>query len=313
MRRGTILVALVAVGALSLGVTAFQGQAGRAGQPPAPQTITVDKLKDNLWVLKGGGGNTAVFVAADGVTVVDAKNPAWGQPILTEIKKLTDKPVTRLINTHSHFDHTGGNVEFPPSVDIVMHDVTKANVERWALPTSIAQQPDSPFKANPGKGLGKKTFKDKTSFGKGNDKVDVFFFGPGHTGGDTWVVFPALRVAHSGDIFAGKNLPILDAANGGSGVAMPDTLTKAHDGLTRSGVDTVITGHAQTTMTMADLKQWAEFNRDFLNAVRDGKKAGKSVDDIAGSWKVPEKYTGYGTPQPPRIKSNVQVIFDEVK
>ena len=138
----------------------------------------------------------------------------------------------------------------------------------------------------------------------------VLAAGSGHTNGDAWVVFPALRVMHAGDIFSGKNLPLLDAANGGSGVAIGDSLMKAFD--TVKNVDTIITGHS-TLMTTNDLKEYAEFNRDFLTAVRNAKKAGKSVDDVANSWKMPAKYTGYAAPQPARLKSNVQVIYDELK
>ena len=78
----------------------------------------------------GGGGNTAVFVTANGVTVVDTKNPGWGQPILDKIKELTPKPVTTLINTHTHGDHVSGNVEFPATVDVVVQENTKANMEK---------------------------------------------------------------------------------------------------------------------------------------------------------------------------------------
>ena len=88
MRRIAVLTALVAVGALSYAVSAQQ----------APKVVEVEKLKDNLFVLKGGGGNTAVFVQANGITVVDTKNPGWGQPILDKIKGLTNKPITTIIN-----------------------------------------------------------------------------------------------------------------------------------------------------------------------------------------------------------------------
>ena len=88
-------------------------------------------------MLKGGGGNTAVFIMADGVTVVDAKNPGWGQPILDKIKELTNKPVVRLINTHTHADHVSGNVEFPATVDIVTQENTKANMEKMVAPTGF--------------------------------------------------------------------------------------------------------------------------------------------------------------------------------
>ena len=138
-----------------------------------------------------------------------------------------------------------------------------------------------------------KTFKDKMTIGKGADEIDLFYFGRGHTNGDAWVVFPALRLVHAGDIFSGKNLPLLDANNGGSGVAIGDTLAKAAKSL--KNIDTVITGHS-TTMTMADLAEYAEFNKDFMKDVQAGKKAGKTVDDVADGWKIPEKYKGYAVP-----------------
>lgn len=131
MKRMIVLSLLVVTSALSLVVTAQQ-------QPAAPKVLEVTKLKDNLFVLKGGGGNTAVFIMADGVTVVDAKNPGWGQPILDKIKELTDKPVVRLINTHTHADHVSGNVEFPATIDIVTQENTKANMEKMVALSAMA-------------------------------------------------------------------------------------------------------------------------------------------------------------------------------
>jgi len=305
MRRGIFLGVLIAIGALSLVVAAQQGGGGQ----PAPKIIEVEKLKDNLYVLKGGGGNTAVFIMANGVTVVDAKNPGWGQPILDKIKELTNKPVTTLINTHTHGDHVSGNVEFPATVDIVVQENTKANMEKMVAPTGFPPATTNIFKENNGKGMPKRTFKDKMTLGKGSDEIDLYYFGRGHTNGDAWVVFPSLRTVHAGDIFSGKNVPLLDAINGGSGVAIPDTLQKVYD--TVKNVDTIITGHS-TQMTWADLKEYSDFNRDFLNDVRAAKKGGKTVDEVANTWKVPAKYTGYATPQPARLKANVQVVYDEL-
>jgi glyoxylase-like metal-dependent hydrolase (beta-lactamase superfamily II) len=304
MRREVALGGLLIIGALSVAVKAAQ-------QQPAPKVIEVEKLRDNLFMLKGGGGNTAVFVGTNGVVVVDTKNPGWGQPILDKIKTLTNKPVTTIINTHTHGDHVSGNVEFPATVDIIVQENTKTNMEQMKGPTGIAQQgtPTNIFKEHNGVGMAKKTFKDKMSIGSGADRIDLYYFGRGHTNGDAWVVFPAIRAMHAGDIFSGKNLPLLDANNGGSGVAIGDSLAKAAS--TVKNIDTIITGHS-TTMTMNDLGEYAAFNREFLAAVRDAKKAGKSVDDIAGSWKISSKYTGYDIQQA-RLKANVQVIFDELK
>ena len=181
MKRGIVLGALIAAFALSLVVAAQQQGAG--GQPQ-PKIIEVEKLKDNLFVLKGGGGNTAVFIATNGVVVVDAKNPGWGQPILDKIKTLTDKPITTLINTHTHGDHVSGNVEFPATVDIVVQENTKANMEKMVAPTGFPAATTNIFKENNGRGMPKRTFKDKMTLFKGSDEIDLYYFGRGHTNGD---------------------------------------------------------------------------------------------------------------------------------
>src|SRR5204862_1396873 len=270
MRRGIVLGVLVALGAL-VAVKA---------QPPAanaPKVIEVEKVKDNLYVLRGGGGNTAVFVTADGVVVVDAKNPGWGQPILDKVKELTPKPITTLINTHTHGDHVSGNVEFPATVEVITQENTKTNMEKMDI-----------FKQNNSKGMPKRTFKDKLTVGKGADQIDLYYFGPGHTNGDAFVVFPALKTAHVGDLFASKGLPLVDGANGGSVLHYPETLSKAHAGI--KNVDTIINGHSPTTTTWADLKEFADFNKDFLTWAEGALKSGKTPEAAAAEWKVPEKY-----------------------
>jgi glyoxylase-like metal-dependent hydrolase (beta-lactamase superfamily II) len=308
MKRFMVLGALVGVGALSLAVTAAAPQGG--GQAPADREVMVEKLRDNLFVLRGGGGNTAVFIGTNGVVVVDAKNPGWGQPILDEIKKLTPKPITTLINTHSHADHVSGNAEFPASVDIVTHENTRPNMEAMRTYTGSQQPPPNVFKESGGRGLPKRTFKDRLTIGSGADQVDLYYFGRGHTNGDAWVVFPALRTAHAGDMFANKSTPFLDANTGGSGVEFPATLRKAHEGI--RNVDSLITGHS-TVMTWADLKEFADFNQEFLDTVRAAMKAGQTVEQVAAAWKVPAKYTGYTAPNANRLTANVQVIFDELR
>ena len=273
MRRAVVLGVLLAFGAL----------AAVKAQPPAanaPKVVEVEKVKDNLWVLRGGGGNTAVFATANGVTIVDAKNPGWGQPILDKVKELTPKPITTLINTHTHGDHVSGNVEFPASVDVVVQENTKTNMEKLDI-----------FKQNNNRGMAKRTFKDKMTIGKGADQIDLYYFGPGHTNGDAWVVFPAHRIVHSGDIFAGKSVPLIDGNNGGSMLHYSETLMKAYNGI--KNVDTIINGHTPANTTWADLKEYADFNKELLTWAEGELKAGKTPEQAAANWKMPEKYKGY--------------------
>jgi glyoxylase-like metal-dependent hydrolase (beta-lactamase superfamily II) len=320
MKRMMVLSALVAVGALSLAVTAYQQPQGGAAQgrgqgrgPQGPPVVEVEKLKDNLFLLRGGGGNSAVFVQANGVTVVDTKNPGWGAPILAKIKELTPKPITTIINTHTHGDHVSGNVEFPATVEVITHANTAENMKKMAPVTGFPTPPSGPppniFTQNQGRGLPKRTFTDRQTLGSGADQIELYYFGRAHTNGDAWVLFPSLRVVHAGDAFSGKNIPIIDANNGGSGVGYPDTLSKAHAALGKSA-DTIITGHS-TQMTFNDLREYAEFNREFLNAVREAKKSGRTVEDVAKSWTIPAKYAGYAQPQPARLQANVQAVYNE--
>ena len=303
MKRLIVLGLLSVGGGVSIAVA--------AGQQPAAPSIEVEQLRENLFVLKGGGGNTAVFVASDGVVVVDTKIPGWGQPLIARIRELTPKPVTTIVNTHTHGDHVAGNVDFAPPVEIVAHANTKANMEAMRV---VAGAPQSAawtniFKESQGRGLPTRTYTDRLTLGSGADRVDLRYFGRGHTDGDTWVVFAAHRIVHSGDIFPGKSLPLLDVNNGGTGLEIGNTLAKAAAGL--GPVDGIITGHS-TVMTLDDLKTYAAFNREFLDAVRAAKGAGRSVDEFVSGWTMPATYIGYAAPAPARLRANAEAIYKEL-
>lgn len=305
MTRLVVLGSLMAIGTLSLTLAAVQ-------QPPAaPRVVEVDKIKDNLYVGKGGGGNSSIFVTANGVVLVDTKNPGWGQPLLEAIRKVTSKPVTTIINTHTHGDHVSGNVEFAAEVDIVTHENTAANMKMMrpnSSTTPSATPPPNIFTQNGGKGLAKRTFKDTMTLGSGNDRVELHYFGRAHTNGDALVYFPAHRVLHIADMFPGKELPIMDANNGGTGVGYADTLVKAL-AFSDKNADVLVNGHSNTTSTNADLKDYIQFIRGYVKDVQDAKRMGKTVDDVAGSWKPPAGYNA----QPARIRSDAQLVFDETK
>ncbi|HXG89664.1 MAG TPA: MBL fold metallo-hydrolase [Vicinamibacterales bacterium] len=306
MARPIALSVLVAAGFFSAIVAGKQ-------QPAAPRVVEMEKLKENLFLLRGGGGNTAVFVTSTGIVVVDTKIPGWGQPLLDKIKEISSKPITTVINTHTHFDHLGGNPDFPATVEIIAHANTKTNAEQMKPVTGIPLEQQTAltiFKNSNGRGLPQRTFTDRLTLGRGADQVDLHYFGRGHTNGDAWVVFPALRYVHAGDIFSGKNLPLLDVNNGGSGIEIGDTLAKAAAALNAG--DSIITGHS-TVMTVDDLKQYAEFNKEFAATVQAAKKAGSSPEQIIAEWKMPATYTGYAAPQPARLKANVEAVYNALK
>jgi glyoxylase-like metal-dependent hydrolase (beta-lactamase superfamily II) len=318
MKRLLVLGTIVAVAALSAAVAAVQqapaGRGARQGGPaqqPSAAALTVDKLRENMYVLRGGGGNTAVFVTASGVVLVDSKIAGWGQPIIERVRELTDKPVTTIINTHTHYDHTEGNVEFPATVEVVTHENTAKLMPEMRDVYGIQNSGRNVFKESGGRGLPKRTFRDRLTLGSGNDRIDLHYFGRAHTSGDAFVVFPALRVLHTGDAFPNKGMPIMDINNGGSGLEYADTIAKA---AALQGIDTVITGHNPTTVSIGDVKMYSEFIREFVESVRAAKKSGRTIDDVVGAWKVPERFTaaGYAQPAPARVRPNVEVIWKEL-
>jgi cyclase len=247
MRRGIVLGVLLAVGGLSLAAAGFQAP---ARGPQGPNVAEIEKVNDRLYMITGGGGNTAAFLTDNGVVLVDTKLAGWGPAIMDKVKSVTNKPIMTIINTHTHGDHNGSNEFFGATVEFVAQDNTKANMEKMDA-----------FKGDKSVFIPKKTFKDKLSLGKGNDQIDLYYFGRAHTNGDAWVVFRSLRVMHSGDAFAGKTTPIIDANNGGSAVDYGKTIAKAASGI--KNVDTIITGHSPR-MTPADLKEYAAFNNGFI-------------------------------------------------
>ena len=288
MRRAGILAVLLAAGSVAVAVGAARGQAQQ------PQTAEIEKVRENLFVITGGGGNTAAFITDTGVVLVDTKLANWGERIMEKVKSVTDKPVTTIINTHTHGDHVGSNEFFDPSVEIVAHENTKTNMAKMdALTDKPQAMPD-------------RTFKDKLSLMSGKDRIELYYFGRGHTNGDAWVVFPALRVVHTGDLFPRKGTPLIDVNNGGSGVEYPATLEKAIKGI--RNVETVIPGHSAVT-DWAALTEFTEFNRAFLTSVQNAVKSGKTAEQAIAEIKLPEKFSAY---QMQGVKDNVTKIYTEL-
>lgn len=296
--RSTILGGLLAVGAMT---------AALAGQQPPQRAVLPDaeKVKDNLYVITASspadrsqftGGNVGVFVTGSGVVVVDTKLAGYGPDLLAKIKKITDKPVTTIINTHTHGDHTGSNEGFPANVEIVAHENTKTNMMKMDA-----------FKGDKAQFLPKKTYKDKLTLGTGRDRIDLYYFGPGHTNGDTFVVFPALRVVHAGDMFAWKDAPLFDRNNGGSGVEHSKSIAKLVAAV--KNVDTVIPGHSPVT-TWKDLQEYGRYSADLLAQTEAAIKAGKSVEDAGKSIDLTAKYPGYKNE---RVAAAVAAIYSELK
>lgn len=241
MRRSGTLSAIAGIGILVAVIAA------RAQEPD--EIGALQKVRNNLFVIPGQGGNTAVFVTRTGVVLVDTKNPGTGQAILDRVAAVSDEPVSMIINTHTHSDHVGSNEFFAPSVEVVTQENTRTNMEKMP---EVRDKPQA---------MPDRTFRDRLTIGTGQDRIELYYFGPAHTNGDALVVFPAVRAMHAGDLFASRNPPIIDTANGGSAAAYADTLDKAVAGI--HDVDTVIPGHSAVT-TWAEFAAYARYVRQAL-------------------------------------------------
>ena len=299
MKRFLVLTTLIAFGAA---VAAYQAPQ----QPPVAGTadkLEVVKLKDNFFVITSSnptpreafsGGNVTVLITDAGVTLVDTKLANWGQALLDKLKTITPKPVTRIINTHTHGDHTG-NDDKCGKVEIIAHDNTKANMAKMPA-----------FAGDKAQFLPNKTFATTLNIGSGRDAIQLHYFGRAHTSGDAVLIFPGHRVAQMGDMFAWKDAPRCDTNNGGSCVEYPKTVAAAAAAL--KNIDTVIPGHSPM-MKVADVQEYARFLADMVSSAQAAKKAGKSVADAAKEFSV-AKYPGYKTEN---VVTAMQVIYDETK
>ena len=138
--------------------------------------------------------------------------------------------------------------------------------------------------------------------------IDLYYFGRGHTDGDIFVVFRAARAMHSGDMFARRGLPFLDVPNSnGSAVEFGETLKRAISGI--SNVDTVIPGHNPVPLPWNDFVKYEGFYNDLVMKAQQGKAAGRSVDDVVSSYRVPNEYSNYAAPED-RVRATVQYLFD---
>jgi len=309
MKRSFVLITLVVFGGLVIAASASQAPA--VPSATAVAATKIERVKDNLYVITGwdagnsdvfSGGNVAAFITDAGVVLVDTKLPGFGPTVMERIRSVTNKPVVTIINTHTHADHTGGKEFFGATVDSVVQENTKTNMAKM-----------DEFKGAKAQFLPKRTYKDRLTLGQGKDEVDLYYFGRGHTNGDTFVVFPSLRIIHTGDMFAWKALPYIDVDNGGSAVLHPEALAKVLSNI--KNVDTVITGHTPV-LKWDDLKEYAAFSKEFVDWARAEMKAGKTVDQAAAEYRVPAKYKGYVVSVNPlygNAHDNVKIVYDELK
>ena len=268
MKR-TVFVRLFAV-FLTLGGAwlAYTQQGKQAPAPvagPAPVPMNLIKIADDLYVIDGGGaGNVAVYITNEGVILVDDKYEQHFNELMANIKKVTTQPVKYVLSTHYHADHSGGNTHFSSIAEII----STRNAHDGIVQRKQSNAPDGMIPA-------RVTFTDETDLFLGGKEVRAKYYGRGHTNGDAFVYFPALKVLHTGDMVT-ANTPLIDYPGGGSIVEWPKTLDVV---LKSIDFDTLIPGHGPISNKAGMLAY-----RNRVDTMRVGVQAqvrqGKNQDEV---------------------------------
>lgn len=268
------VLSVVAV-AMVLLAGAVSGQApqggGRGGRGAAGQTVEkIRQLKPDLYLITGGGANTLVRVTPEGLIVVDTKNPSDEnyKRLMEEISSVSNLPVKYVVNTHHHPDHVGNNQKFiDAGAQVIGLDALKTRM------TSDPRTRDIP-------GPPTQTFANDYDLKLGGAEVQAHFFARGHTGDDTMVYFPDLKVVMVSDEIT-NNTPIVDFANGGSAVEWTQVL----DGVLKLDFEQAIPGRGEPK-TRADVQAFRTSMATFVGRASDAIKAGATKDQLASQVKT---------------------------
>ena len=236
--------------------------------------IRTTELAKGVHVLFGSGGNIGVSVGDDAVFIIDDQFAPLTPKILAAIRALTDKPVSFVLNTHWHFDHTGGNENFGKAgALIVAHDnVRKRMSTEQFMAAMNRRDPPSPKAALP-----VVTFSEGVTFHINGDSVVVTHVAPAHTDGDAIVHFQKANVVHMGDVFNNTGLPFIDLSSGGSVhgvIAAADKVYAMTNAQTK-----IVPGHGQVT-DRNRLKAWRDAVVAVRTRVQTEVRARKTIEQV---------------------------------
>jgi cyclase len=327
--------ALISAVALLAGV-ALLGQAAPPSPTPdhherSPQDVfRVQPLAGGVYALYGRGGNVGFFVGPEAVLVVDSEFKDIAPGIVEQIRKVTDKPIKFLLNTHHHGDHVGGNEVFRQFAMILAHD----NVRKRMLASPADILAEYPARLEAAKKSGNEqavkflseqiewaktvkveqiaapvlTFDSEFRVHMGPETVQVWHLPPAHTDGDSVVYFEKANVLHMGDDFFNQVIPFIDVKGGGSAKGYLAAIDKV---IARVRPDvTVIPGHGEVT-DLAGLKAFRQYVADVLDSAQKARAAGKSKEQYLREVDLPQyaKYSGYKD----RFRDNAGSAYDEAR
>ncbi|WDF53723.1 MBL fold metallo-hydrolase [Mucilaginibacter sp. KACC 22063] len=267
----------------------------------APNSYQFKPLRRNVGMFAEQGGTIAWLANNEGIVVVDAEFPAPAGDLICELKNLSDQPFRYLINTHHHGDHTSGNISFKGLVKhVVAHENSLKNQKAVAQDQKTEDKqlyPDITYTKN---------WKIKI----GDEKIKTYYWGPGHTNGDSMIHFEEANIVHTGDLVFNRRYPFIDNKAGASVVNWAKVLEKAQKQFDK---DTLfVFGHAydpeKVTGTMEDIKAMQNYMEQLVVFVQKEIDAGKTRNDILSATAIPgiDEWKGDG------IQRSLQAAYEEL-
>jgi len=302
----------------------------------------MEKVGEGAYCLYGQGGNIGVVVTPSAVVMVDTQFEALAPAIMDEIRKVSPSAIRYVINTHYHFDHTGGNPYFGKLADIVGHENVRKRLYEGPLivqstyPGKIADlesllassrtmEPSYKsvlegrlqlYKAFLNSSQGFKpeevvapsiTYRDSMKLYLGDEEVQIFHIAPGHTDGDSIVYFPKRKVVHMGDDFVNQTYPFIDIDGGGASQGWLKTLDTVLEELPP---DTRVIGGHGNSAGIPELRRFRGYVNDLRAAVSNAIGSGKSLEQAVRDIKL----DAYGDMKPGfmSLPMNVDQVWQEM-
>ncbi|MAO10918.1 MAG: MBL fold metallo-hydrolase [Flavobacteriaceae bacterium] len=248
-------------------------------------SLKVVKANNDVYMLKGKGGNIGLSFGKESILMIDDQYAELSQDILKAIRKISDKPIKTLINTHFHGDHTGGNTAFKKEGAVIFsHEKTRERL------TGVVNTDQKKIDES---ALPMVTFTENLQFHHNGETIQAFHIENAHTDGDVAIFFPKNNVIHTGDVFFNGNYPYIDTKSGGSIDGYIKGLEKIK---MMSNDDTkIIPGHGELG-NIDDLTFTINMLNDIYKSVRFHFAKGKSLQDVLAMKDITSKYDekGYG-------------------
>jgi len=243
----------------------------------------IEKINNQFYMLVGGGGNVGVFISDQNVVLIDNKYEIMEDILMTSLKKITDKPIEYIINTHFHHDHSDGNRAFgKKGIPIIAHQNAKKRMMEDAelyggIYSTIKDFVQPKYDKS---SLPVFTYESKMTISQGNEEIELYNFGNAHTDGDSVVVFKNNNIIHTGDAFVRYGYPYVDLNNGGSIKGLIDLLGALE--LLCDANTIIMPGHGSLSKK-EDVVNLKNTLNDLYNKTIIGLKNGLSYNEISDS------------------------------